>query len=178
MLSTYLLINVQCPILWLTLVLPTHGVLFIFGLWEIWLARNAFVFENSVFNPTVGNPKIIAGAGVIRDADGNWVNGFTEFIGEGNSLMAELWAICEGLKLAKHLGRNKFIFEIDSLAAVKLISNNNCGHLYQYLATWFAFTELSFWVSLKAVVRHIHREGNACADRMARQAILEESPMK
>ncbi|KAF7818736.1 reverse transcriptase [Senna tora] len=162
----------------------SYGATFIFGLWEIWLGRNALVFENKAFNPILirkktvckaaefvylncnpstpnassvfsigweappvgwwklntdgscqGNQNLIGGGGLIRDSNGNWIHGFIKFLGEGNSLLAELWAICEGLNLAKHLGCIRIIVETDSSAAVNLINSKDC--------------ELPFWISLR-----------------------------
>ncbi|KAF7844395.1 reverse transcriptase [Senna tora] len=201
------------------------GTIFVFGLWEIWLGRNALVFDSKVFDPvligekatfkaveyfhlnciaapsksiapfSVGweplplgwwklntdescqrNQNLIGGGGLILDSNGNWVNGFSKFMGEGNNLIAELWAIFEGLKLANHLHCSHLIVESDSLAVVNLINSNNCGNLHQLSslvlicrATLSAFSEVK--------VVHVHREGNACADILAKRAVVAQSPL-
>lgn len=43
----------------------------------------------------------IAAGGVLRDCNGNWVCGFSKYLGTGNSLLVELWGIYLGIKLAK-----------------------------------------------------------------------------
>ncbi|KAF7823883.1 putative ribonuclease H-like domain-containing protein [Senna tora] len=50
----------------------------------------------------------MAVAGVIRNHMGHWVSGFSEFIGPGCSLTAEIWGLFLGLKLARELGRSYF----------------------------------------------------------------------
>ncbi|KAF7822403.1 ribonuclease H [Senna tora] len=45
----------------------------------------------------LGNPGSFAIGGVIRDHMGNWVKGFSGFVGQGTVLQAELWAIFSGL---------------------------------------------------------------------------------
>ena len=47
-----------------------------------------------------GNPGRARGGGVIRDSAGNWIRGFTRYIGYTTSIIAEFWALRDGLKLA------------------------------------------------------------------------------
>ena len=42
--------------------------------------------------------------GIIRDHQGNWCGGFAKFVGTGSALIAELWGVLEGLKLAGRKG--------------------------------------------------------------------------
>ncbi|KAF7821907.1 reverse transcriptase [Senna tora] len=203
----------------------SHGVFFIFGIWEIWLARNALIFENISFDPSVvgkraifkvveffhligsnldspllkeffiswspppegwlklnvdgtcqGSPKLIAGGGLIRDSLGNWIHGFTKFFGQGNSILAELCAIYEGLNLAKSLHCEKLIVETDSLSAVNLISQNVCGNLH-YLSTLIHNCKATLSAFSEVELCHIHREGNACADLWAKKALMENRPL-
>ncbi|KAF7840958.1 reverse transcriptase [Senna tora] len=201
----------------------SHGVLFVFGLWEIWLGRNAKVFENKTFDaklvgkravfkaaefihlnvnlapsrasevfsvgwlpPPAGWWKIntdgscqnnlIGGGGVIRDANGNWVHGFNKWFGEGNSLMAELWAIFEGLKLAKRLFCHNIMIETDSLTAVNLITScENRNHNQFSTLVSICKATLSDFSDVKVV--HVHREGNTCADILAKLAVSSRSPL-
>ncbi|KAF7801271.1 reverse transcriptase [Senna tora] len=201
------------------------GTIFVFGLWEIWLGRNALVFDSKVFDPVLigekatfkaveyfhlnciaapsksiatfsvgwdppplgwwklntdgscqGNQNMIGGGSLIRDSNGNWVNGFSKFMGEGNNLIAELWAIFEGLKLANHLHCSHLIVESDSLAVVNLINSNNCGKLHQLSSlVLICRATLSDFSEVKVV--HVHKEGNACADILAKRAVVAQSPL-
>lgn len=45
----------------------------------------------------------LAKGGVIRTEQGEWVVGFTKFIGIGKPLMAEAWALSTGLEIATHM---------------------------------------------------------------------------
>lgn len=49
---------------------------------------------------TFGNPGKVGGGGLIRISHGNWIKGFSRSIGYTTSLMAELWALRDGLNLA------------------------------------------------------------------------------
>ncbi|MCI54194.1 ribonuclease H protein, partial [Trifolium medium] len=42
--------------------------------------------------------------GVLRNDKGEWIEGFTEYLGDTTAYMLELWGIYEGLKLAMRNG--------------------------------------------------------------------------
>lgn len=64
----------------------------------------------------------IACGGIIRDENGNWLCGFTKFLGYGDALLAELWGIKTGLQICFDNHFSNVIFESDSLLAVNLIT--------------------------------------------------------
>ncbi|KAL6547908.1 hypothetical protein OROHE_009613 [Orobanche hederae] len=53
-----------------------------------------------------------------------WLGGFSRYLGEANSYVAELWAVWEGLKMARGLGFSKIELQIDSKAVMASISNH------------------------------------------------------
>ena len=55
---------------------------------------------------SVGNPSKVGGGGVIRDCHGDWVKGYSRSIGYTTSVLAEWWALRDGLILAIQLGIN------------------------------------------------------------------------
>ena len=55
-----------------------------------------------------GNLGFVGGGGVLRDSQGNWINGFSMHIGFVTNNAAELWAIRQGLLIAWEFGY-KFI---------------------------------------------------------------------
>ncbi|KAH1083388.1 hypothetical protein J1N35_023149 [Gossypium stocksii] len=68
----------------------------------------------------------VAGAGgLIRDSNGNWIAGFSRFIGSSMPLQAELWGIADGMKLAWDLRYRKLVMEIDSSIALDLLGDVN-----------------------------------------------------
>ncbi|KAF7838458.1 reverse transcriptase [Senna tora] len=119
---------------------------------------------------------LIGGGGIIRDANGNWIHGFKKFLGEGDCLLAELWAIVEGVNLAKHLHCDKLIVESDSLSAVNLINAVECGKSHRF-STLVSICRAILLGFSEAKVVHIHREGNACADILAKLAITTNSDL-
>ncbi|KAF7828542.1 reverse transcriptase [Senna tora] len=123
-----------------------------------------------------GNPGPFAIGGLIRDEYGNWVKGFSSFIGYGIAFTAEVWAIIVGLKLAMNLNCHYLCVESDSLLAVNLLNDSNVStshHLYN-LINWCR-SILSRFTEVKII--HSFREGNSCADSLARHALLNQSRM-
>ena len=73
-----------------------------------------------------GNPSKVGSGGVIRDCHGGWVKGFSRSIGHTTSVMAEWWALCDGLILAIHLGINQLEVEFDTKVIVEMLNSANC----------------------------------------------------
>ena len=51
------------------------------------------------------------------------MKGYARGIGHTNSFIAELWALRDGLNLAREMGLNKLIIELDALSIVLLMNN-------------------------------------------------------
>ncbi|KAF7830619.1 Trimethylguanosine synthase [Senna tora] len=123
-----------------------------------------------------GNPGPFAIGGIIRDHNGSFISGYSSYIGFGTALKAELWAISVGLRIALSLNCNFIHVESDSLLAVKFLKDNNIPdthHLHNLLLSCRSslqeFTEFS--------ISHVYREGNQCADSLAKQALLNKTLM-
>ena len=114
------------------------------------------------------NPTKASAGGLIRDSLGSWIGGFTRKIGITHSMVAELWGLRDGLTLAKQLNIKKLYVETDAKAMVTLICNPtsiashpcssliyDCRHLLQLFE--------------EAHIHHIFREGNHCADLLAKE---------
>ncbi|XP_065859433.1 factor of DNA methylation 4-like [Euphorbia lathyris] len=107
----------------------------------------------------------IAAGGVLRDASGAWLAGFTHNLGMGSSFSAELWGILSGIKLATRMGIKRLLVESDNLVAINRISDcqalcmSSRNLIKAILRLRPAFEVLSF--------SHIYREQNRVADRLA-----------
>ena len=109
-----------------------------------------------------GNSGLTGGGGVIRDWTGRWIVGFSRKIGIATSLMAELWAIRDGLMLC--VDRNLVMVEIDldAKSVVDMLRNSqytnnlhssiieDCRHLISMIP--------------QIRIKHCYREANRCAD--------------
>ena len=115
----------------------------------------------------LGNPGIAGGGGVIRDWAGNWVAGFSRKIGVATSLVAELWAIRDGLMLC--IDRRLTMVEVESDAKV-VVDMLGDSH-YSNIAIAPLLEDCRFLLSQIPQVRikHCYREANRCADKLARK---------
>ena len=79
--------------------------------------------------------------------------------------MAELWALRDGLLIAKEMGINNLIIELDALSVVLLMNNNTVNLLMESLLT--DCRNLVREIPTKQIV-HIYKEANQCADALAK----------
>jgi len=56
----------------------------------------------------LGNLGKASGGGMIRDHSGNWIKGYSRALGSNTSFIVELWALRDGLIIAKDLGLKQF----------------------------------------------------------------------
>ena len=61
--------------------------------------------------------------GLIRDGQGNWIEGFSRNIGHTNSFLVEIWALRDGLQLCYHMNLHAVIVELDARALVDALNN-------------------------------------------------------
>ncbi|KAK9991626.1 hypothetical protein SO802_026611 [Lithocarpus litseifolius] len=111
------------------------------------------------------NPERAGGGGLIRDHDGNWLKGYARGIGYTNSALAELWALRDGLMLAKEMRIQQLIIELDALSVVILMNNEIENLLMEPLLTDCRNLLKEF--PNKRVI-HAYREANQCADALAK----------
>ena len=81
-----------------------------------WLKLNTDASSNAALG-------LAAGGGLIRDASGNWVIGFTRKLGRLNSFTAKAWALRDGLLLCCNLKLSAVVVELDAKALVDALSN-------------------------------------------------------
>lgn len=74
---------------------------------------------------SLGNSGLASGGGVIRDWTSRWIVGFSRKIGIATSLMAELWAIRDGLMLCVDRNLVMVEIELDAKSVVDMLWNSN-----------------------------------------------------
>ncbi|KAL4310298.1 hypothetical protein GQ457_01G018690 [Hibiscus cannabinus] len=108
-----------------------------------------------------------AGAGgVLRDDSGAWISGYARYVGRCDALLAELWAIHDGLLLAWDLGFRMVELESDSLEAVRIVCVQSNALCTSALVGAIASLIGREWM---VEVRHITRDSNGVADKLAKQ---------
>ncbi|CAN1173812.1 Putative ribonuclease H protein At1g65750 [Linum perenne] len=110
--------------------------------------------------------------GVIRDALGDWVAGFTNHIGRGSSFQAELLALRDGLSLIWTLGYRRVQVESDCLAVIELVTDTDIqNHTHAVLGYEIKELLTRNW---DCTLKHVYREGNIVADLLAGQSHADE----
>ena len=111
--------------------------------------------------------------GLVRDDQGEWIAGFTRYIGSTNSFTAELWELREGLILCCNLNIEALVVELDAQAVVEVLKNNtyvnnivspildDCRHLAA------CFQQIQF--------KHCYCQANRCANLLAKKGAIQES---
>ncbi|KAF7842623.1 putative ribonuclease H protein At1g65750 family [Senna tora] len=114
----------------------------------------------------LGNPGPAGVGGILRNDEGAWVGGFSEYIGVRSNMFAELLAIKKGLMLSLDLGLRRLEVESDCLECIKLIKQD-VGATHQLGIILQDIRELMKpFESIS--INHIFREANQCADGLAR----------
>ena len=114
---------------------------------------------------TLKNPGKAGGGGLFRDHEGKWVKGYARGIGHTNSFMAELWALRDSLILAREMGLNNLIIELDALSIVMLMNNEAENIMMEPLLS--NCRNLMKQIPNKCVI-HSYREANQCANALAK----------
>ncbi|GAU40444.1 hypothetical protein TSUD_397630 [Trifolium subterraneum] len=100
--------------------------------------------------------------GIIRNDSGFYLSGFSGFIRESSDiLLAELYAIYQGLTLAKDLAIDELVCYSDSLLCINLIK----GPIVKYHVYAVLIQDINELICQSNVTLcHTFREGNQCAD--------------
>ena len=101
----------------------------------------------------------------MRNSDGNWIRGFSRSMGTCSSLMAKIWALKDGLCLAKELGFSSIYVEVDVELVVGLLFNPSCVNLVMEPLLFDCRNLLQDFTN--PIERHVFRKVNQCADALA-----------
>ncbi|KAL4558033.1 hypothetical protein LXL04_036229 [Taraxacum kok-saghyz] len=115
---------------------------------------------------SLGNPGPSSYGGIIRDDGGAWVCGYVGNIGWDSTLGAELSGISMGLRLIRAMEFKKVVIETDSQAALLLLTVDGVHDSHPLkLLIEDCRRDLR---ELGCYMVHVKRDGNHCADRMAK----------
>ncbi|KAF2283866.1 hypothetical protein GH714_016657 [Hevea brasiliensis] len=124
---------------------------------------NVFKLNTDGSLPNSGG--IACGGGLIRDSNGRWIKGFKAVFGKTSILVAELWYILEGMKLAKSLRLKDIIVESGNLIAVQILK----GVLQPAGAVLSVVSAIQFILTpdWKVTFSHVLHDVNYVADWLA-----------
>ncbi|GAU33795.1 hypothetical protein TSUD_221330 [Trifolium subterraneum] len=114
----------------------------------------------------LGSPARAGYGGIIRNDSGFYLSGFSSFIRESfDILLAELYAIYQGLTLAKDLDIDELVCYSDSLLCINLIKSLIVKyHIYVVL-----IQDIKELISQSNITLcHTFRDGNQCVDFLAK----------
>ena len=117
-----------------------------------------------------GNPGRAGAGGVLRGDRGEWILGFSEFLGHCSSMKAELRAISRGLQLAAGAGFRKIWVQTDSRVVVGMLTNKMHWHPEHH----FLLQRCSNWLrqeDWEVKITHCFREANHVADILANKGV-------
>lgn len=131
----------------------------------------------NVDGSSLGNPGRAGFGGLFRQGYGTWVSGFYGFLGVADSLFAELAAIFHGLHLAWGAGHRNLLCYSDSTYAIKLLTQEEeAGQNHRYAPLICTIKEL-LGRQWRVKIQHTLREGNMCADLLAKQGAKAADPL-
>lgn len=132
-------------------------------------------YKLNVDGSSLGNPGRSGFGGIIRNWQGEWCTGFSGFCRFTDNLNAELLAIYQGLKLAWQEGYAPLICESDSRSALSLIQDGvHQLHPLQAVVTSIHQLVAHPW---QVTFQHVFREGNECADWLAKHGANMDSTL-
>ncbi|KAF7804482.1 Ribonuclease H protein [Senna tora] len=119
-------------------------------IWVKWTAPSEGWWKLNIDGACAGNLGKMAAAGVFRDSN--------------------------GVSMAKDLACEKLIIESDSLVAIKLLTDD-FDYKSHVLGALIHFCRSIVRDFTEFQINHVFREGNCCADVMAKQAILDQEAL-
>ncbi|XP_024640517.1 uncharacterized protein [Medicago truncatula] len=129
--------------------------------------------EENVGGSCLGNPQRSEFGGLLRKNAGLFVYGLSGNIANAfDILLAELHAIFQGLRMVSDMGISDFVCYSDSLHYVSLI-NDPSMRFHVYVTLIQNIKDLI--ITSKASVFHTLREGNYCANFLAKLGAASDS---
>ena len=122
-----------------------------------------------------GDPRKAGGGGLLRNSEGDWIAGFTRKLGSMYSIMAELWALKEGLSLARQLNLTNLNIEVDTIVLVHLLTNPGTINLMLELLLNDCRNLIKLFPNCS--VTHIYREANRCTDKLAKMGATQDTDL-
>lgn len=117
-----------------------------------------------------GNPGPAGIGAVIKDSDGEVLAEISEYIGETTNNQAEYRAVIAAIKKAQELEADVLEFFLDSELVVKQL-NQEYKVKNQDLAPLFVQIYNATLSFKKVIFKHVRREFNKAADKLANQAM-------
>ena len=107
-----------------------------------------------------GNPRLTGAGGLVRDQNGRWLNGFCIELGFTPNIVAELWGLIEGLKLATRMQISHLQIELNAKVFIDMLLNEESNNrLLNPL-----IMQCRNLMIPHSSIKQIYWEANRCAD--------------
>jgi ribonuclease HI len=138
-----------------------------------WNNNNHHCHILNVDGGCLGSPIRVGYGGLFRTNAGSFLSGFSGYLPRSNCiLLDELMAIFKGLRLAQDMGLEDLVCYTDSILSVNLITcNTSKYHAYAVIIQDIK----DVMASHNFIIQHTLREGNQCADFMAKLGASSDS---
>ena len=135
-----------------------------------WIPPPENWFKLNTDGSSLGNPGRASGGGIIRNFHGDWVCGYARSVGYTTSIVAELWALRDGINMCIDLRLATMIIELDAKLVVDLLQKD----------AWSLTGNVVILVDCKECLRriprvkiqHCFRKANKCANALPRRGAL------
>ncbi|PKU62487.1 Putative ribonuclease H protein [Dendrobium catenatum] len=111
------------------------------------------------------NGKVAGCGGILRNHLGQMIKAFDGPVKGNSALIAELKGIIYGISMCINLGYNRIWIEVDAMLILHYINNNSLFNAENYYLIRQMKQDLS---NNNYKISHIYREGNGCADALAK----------
>ncbi|KAA3474835.1 GTP cyclohydrolase 1-like [Gossypium australe] len=113
--------------------------------------------------------------GVVRDQNGNWILGFTHFLGRCSSLEVELWGVLDGVLILLNKGYKKVKIQTDNLEVVRVLSMED---IVDSGTTILRRIKRLLHSEGQWEIKHVPRERNIIADQMAKIGLSWQTSLR
>ncbi|XP_016748714.1 uncharacterized protein [Gossypium hirsutum] len=113
--------------------------------------------------------------GVVRDQEGNWILGYTYYLGRSSPLKAELWGILDGIHISLSKGYKKVKLQTDNIEVVRILSMEETE---DFGTTLIRRIKRLLHSEGQWEIKHIPRECNLTADQLAKIRLSWKIPLQ
>ncbi|KAA3488041.1 LINE-type retrotransposon LIb DNA [Gossypium australe] len=116
-----------------------------------------------------------AAGGVVRDQDGNWILGYTHYLGSCSPLEAELWGVLDGVLILLNKGYKKVKIQTDNLEVIRALATKD---MIDSGTTLLRRIKRIMYSEGQWEIKHVPREGNLTADQLAKIGLSWQTSLR
>ncbi|KAG8473137.1 hypothetical protein CXB51_035140 [Gossypium anomalum] len=113
--------------------------------------------------------------GVVRDQEGNWILGYTHYLGRFSPLETELWGILDGILISLSKGYKKVKLQTDDIEVVRILFMEETE---DFGTTLIRRIKCLLCSEGQWEIKHIPRECNLIADQLAKISLSWQVPLQ